>query len=130
MQQVQTGTDNHVARNLRGRVRTAQTAHQKTRQEPRPEVLPEVIYDHTRAELFSRYQEILDESRETGATVRILQDGAEELVLMSPETFQRYAVMELESLLAVAEEDEREGRFSPLDEVFARLEEDMKNGTL
>ena len=125
MRQIQAETGSHPARSAKGRVRPAP----EERREYRREVLPEVRLDYARADLQNRYEEILEDCQKTGEPAHISENGAEELVVMTPETFQRYCRMELRMLLQEGIEDERAGRFYPLDEVFAQLEEDLRNGT-
>ena len=90
-------------------------------------VVPE---PRTRAELFSQYEDILEVCRRTGDAVHITEDGEDELIVMSPKAYRRLRLAELIALCEEANADEAEGRFTPLDEVFAELEEDMRNGTL
>ena len=84
----------------------------------------------TREELFSRYQEILDECRRTGEAVHITRDGEDELIVMSPKAYRRFRLAELTALLDDADMQEKQGLFSPAEEAYARLKEAMDNGTL
>ena len=62
--------------------------------------------------------------------MHIVEDGRDEMVVMSAETYQRFSQLELYALLQEGLEDERAGRFSPLEEAFDELEQAIKNGTL
>lgn len=83
------------------------------------------------SDLRNKYNEISAYCHQYGEPVYITKNGAGDLAVMSIEAYERLtARFELYALLEEGMADIRAGRTVPADEVFASLEEDLKNGTL
>lgn len=91
----------------------------------------------TSSDLRNRYEEISDYCHKNGEPVYITQNGTEDLAVMSVEDCERLtarkewaARLELYALLEKGLADDRAGRLTPAEDVFAELEKDMEDGTI
>ena len=91
----------------------------------------------TSSDLRNRYEEISDYCHKSSEPVYIIRNGAEDLAVMSAETCKRLtarqewsARLELYALLEKGLADERAGRLTPAEDVFAELEKDMEDGAI
>lgn len=74
------------------------------------------------SDLRNRYQEISKICRETQKPVFITVNGRGDTVILNIEAFQKYeTVMELMRQLEIAEEEVKEGKVGPADEMIERL---------
>lgn len=83
------------------------------------------------SDLRNNYNEISAFCHQYGEPVYITKNGTGDLAVLSIEAYERLAGrFELYALLEEGLADIQAGRVIPADEAFAKLREDLKNGTL